>query len=485
MPQAIAAKRHPSFGDTWHIGVRLGPHTDPDFITAAGIEEFFTTPWTVSPQSNRTGIRLQGPKPQWSRDTGGEAGLHPSNLHDNAYAFGAIDLTGDTPVVLGPDGPSLGGFVCPGIVVSGQRWKLGQVRPGDTIEWVVVDADGATALRTSPEQMPEASPFDRPEIIRQAAELEHPGLCLRRQGDEFLLLEYGPMELDLALRLRVQALYQKLQAADIRGVIDLTPGIRSLQVHYNPTVVSENRVAELLQKFDGELSGGDLVVPSRRIVLPLSWDDPSTRKAIEIYMRTVNETAPWCPWNIEFIRRINGLESVDDVYNTVFSADYLVYGLGDVYLGAPVATPMDPRHRLVTTKYNPARTWTPENAVGIGGAYMCIYGMEGPGGYQFVGRTVQVWDTYTRADCYEPGVPWLLRQFDQLRYEPVSADELLSLREQFAAGTWQPKIVADEISLRQQQEFVAQNAAEIATSQQRQQAAFAAERERWRAAGLG
>ncbi len=78
----------------------------------------------------------------------------------------------------------------------------------------------------------------------------------------------------------------------------------------------------------------------------------------------------------------------------VFDASYLVLGLGDVYLGAPVATPVDPRHRLVTTKYNPARTWTPENAVGIGGAYLCVYGMEGPGGYQFVGRTCQMWNTY-------------------------------------------------------------------------------------------
>src|SRR2546426_9010526 len=84
--------------------------------------------------------------------------------------------------------------------------------------------------------------------------------------------------------------------------------------------------------------------------------------------------------------------SVDDVHRIVFDASYLVVGLGDVYLGAPVATPLDPRHRLVTTKYNPARTWTPENAVGIGGAYLCIYGREGPGGSQFVGRTVQVWN---------------------------------------------------------------------------------------------
>ena len=82
------------------------------------------------------------------------------------------------------------------------------------------------------------------------------------------------------------------------------------------------------------------------------------------YQELVRPNAPWCPSNIEFIRRINGLRSDEDVRRIVFDADYLVLGLGDVYLGAPVATPLDPRHRLVTTKYNPARTWTPENAVG-------------------------------------------------------------------------------------------------------------------------
>ena len=153
--------------------------------------------------------------------------------------------------------------------------------------------------------------------------------------------------------------------------------------------------------------------------LPLSWDDPATREAIERYMAGVRADAPWCPWNIEFIRRINGLDDVDDVHRIVFDAEYLVLGLGDVYLGAPVATPLDPRHRLVTTKYNPARTWTPENAVGIGGAYLCIYGMEGPGGYQFVGRTVQVWSRYRRT-APSSRAPWLLRFFDRIRWYPVA-----------------------------------------------------------------
>ena len=475
---AIAPERHPRIESTWEIGVRLGPHTSPDFITEAGIEEFFSSEWTVSPQSNRTGIRLNGPKPQWARSDGGEAGLHPSNLHDNAYAFGSIDLTGDLPVVLGPDGPSLGGFVCPGVVISGQRWKLGQLKPGDRVRWVIVDEAAADTLRKQPAQIPQACSIERPEIITHRNIPEHPGRCIRRQGDEFVLIEFGEMELELGLRLRVQALYDKLQESDTKGIIDLVPGIRSLQIHFNPDLISESTLTKLIITCDDDINAGnDLVLPSRSVHLPLSWDDPSTRKAIEIYMQTVNPDAPWCPWNIEFIRRINGLDSVEQVYQTVFDANYLVYGLGDVYLGAPVASPIDPRHRLVTTKYNPARTWTPENAVGIGGAYLCIYGMEGPGGYQFVGRTVQVWNSHPRSDCFTQ--PWLLRQFDQLNFYPVSADELLTLRDEFPKGLWQPRIESSQISLAEQLEFAKNNAEEIATARKRQQQAFAAERQRW------
>lgn len=90
-------------------------------------------------------------------------------------------------------------------------------------------------------------------------------------------------------------------------------------------------------------------------------------------------------------------------------------GLGDVYLGAPCAVPMDPRHRLVTTKYNPARTFTAEGTVGIGGSYMCVYPMDSPGGYQLVGRTLPIWNTFARAGPFSPDKPWLLRFFDQVR----------------------------------------------------------------------
>jgi urea carboxylase len=201
-------------------------------------------------------------------------------------------------------------------------------------------------------------------------------------------------------------------------------------------------------------------------------------------MSTVRSDAPWCPWNIEFIRRINGLDDVADVHRTVFEASYLVLGLGDVYLGAPVATPLDPRHRLVTTKYNPARTWTPENAVGIGGAYLCVYGMEGPGGYQLVGRTIQVWNTWKSTDAFAPGTPWSLRFFDQIRFYPVSAEELLEARENFPHGRFPLRIEETTFNLKEYQAFLDSIRVEAEAFKQHQRASFNAERERWVQAGL-
>ncbi len=163
----------------------------------------------------------------------------------------------------------------------------------------------------------------------------------------------------------------------------------------------------------------------------------------------------------------------------VFDARYLVMGLGDVYLGAPVATPLDPRHRLVTTKYNPARTWTPPNVVGIGGAYLCIYGMEGPGGYQLFGRTLQVWNTWQQTQAFTDDKPWLLRFFDQIRFFPVSHAELSEWRRDFPLGRRDVRIETETFSLAAYRRFLDTNAAAIETFQIKRQAAFEAEREAW------
>jgi len=457
---AVATNDAPALTHDWALAVRYGPHGAPDFFQDSDIETLFAAEYEVHHNSARTGVRLIGPRPAWARRDGGEAGLHPSNIHDNAYAVGAIDFTGDMPILLGPDGPSLGGFVCPAVLTRDELWKMGQLRPGDKVRFVRAD--------------------DEPAILSTAGDI-----VIRRAGDEDILIEFGEMKLDFELRLRVQALRDALAAAAIPGVVDLTPGIRSLQIHFDSTRITRGAVMDAVTAIMPTLPAPeDMVVRSRTVYLPLSWNDSQVRLAMQKYQETTRPNAPWCPDNIEFIRRINGLDAIDDVKRIVFDAAYVVLGLGDVYLGAPVATPYDPRHRLVTTKYNPARPWTPQNAVGIGGAYLCVYGMEGPGGYQLFGRTIQMWNTYRQTPPFEPGHPWLLRHFDQIRFVEVSEAELLEARAAFPHGKYPLRIEAAEFSLPEYRKFCAEHAGSIAAFQATQRAAFAAEREDWAAKGL-
>lgn len=483
---AVPDGEQPALTRNWQLAVTEGPHGAPEFFTRADIDTLYGTAYEVHFNSDRTGVRLIGPKPRWARPDGGEAGLHPSNIHDTAYSVGALDFTGDTPILLGPDGPSLGGFVCPVTVTAADRWKLGQLCPGDTVRFVPVRADRTASprvlgpgRRASWPAVLSAGGDGDDGVLRYTETTDGIPVTYRRAGDDGVLVEYGTMTLDLALRARVHALHERLRQRGERGIGELTPGVRSLQIRLDPTALSTAAALDMLAEVETELpAADDLVVPSRTVELPLSWDDPATREAITRYMHGVRSDAPWCPWNIEFIRRMNGLETVAEVFDTVFAAEYLVLGLGDVYLGAPLATPTDPRHRLITTKYNPARTWTPENAVGIGGAYLCIYGMEGPGGYQFVGRTTQVWSRHT-----DSGPPWLLRFFDRIRWYPVSAEELLDLRADVAAGRGELRARDGEFRLAEHRRFLTDQADSIDAFRVRQATAFAAERDSWRRSG--
>ena len=487
-----------SLDKEWEIGVVYGPHGSPDFFTNEDIKEFFNASWEVHFNSSRTGIRLIGPAPKWAREDGGEAGLHPSNIHDNAYAFGTIDFTGDMPVILGPDGPSLGGFVCPATIISCELYKIGQLKAGDTIKFKPLSLKNADAMNKEYE---EAISFNKPlpklsdylmnfnvetatpiiEVIKHE-ELDI-DVTIRAAGNEFILIEAGELKLDIELRFFIHALMSYIEEKELQGIVDLTPGIRSLQIHFNPLLINRDRILMLVKEAINSLEDiENLEVNSRTVWLPLSWNDPSIQIAIDKYKQGVRPNAPWCPSNIDFIRRINGLENKNAVENIIFDADYLVMGLGDVYLGAPVATPLNPSHRVVTTKYNPARTWTAQNSVGIGGAYMCVYGMEGPGGYQLFGRTLQMWNTYRETKEFDK--PWLLRFFDQVKFYPVTTDELEEIRRDFLYGKYPLKIEEKVFNLKKYKEFLKRYEEVSNTFQTKRQKAFEDERVMWKEKGL-
>jgi biotin-dependent carboxylase-like uncharacterized protein len=153
------ADRRPQYGREWEIEAMRGPHASPDFLTEQDMQTLFSRAWPVDRNSNRTGVRLESFKFQWARTSGGIAGGHPSNILDNSYPVGAVNVNGDLPVILGPDGPTAGGFVCAATVVHAGFWKVGQLRPvGDTVRFrEVTIEEGAALERELDERLTDAS----------------------------------------------------------------------------------------------------------------------------------------------------------------------------------------------------------------------------------------------------------------------------------------------------------------------------------------
>jgi urea carboxylase len=385
-------------------------------------------------------------------------------------------------IVVGVDGPSLGGFTAVGEVIRADRWRLGQLRAGDSVRMSVVAPRVAAALHAASEleltgrgraaAAGPAAPGARVEFDRPL-DGAHGTVTFRRAGECAALVEFGEPSIDLRSRVRAGQLQRALADAAVAGVIDLTPGVRSLHVQHDPDLISAGSLLDVLKRLESELPPPDRAPVDGRVVrMPLAWREREAMRAIVRYQESVRADAPWCPDNVDFIRRVNGLPDEDSLLEIVYGASYLVLGLGDVYLGAPVAVPLDPRHRLVTTKYTPARTWTPANAVGIGGAFMCVYGVEGPGGYQLVGRTAQIW-------CSAEQPPWRLRHFDQLQFVPVSEAELYEIR---ADPGWRPDVRESPFDLAAHERFLLAHASSIAAWTARREAAFARERSAWAAA---
>ncbi|MCP2004560.1 UNVERIFIED_ORG: urea carboxylase [Buttiauxella agrestis ATCC 33320] len=497
LPQTPEPAVIPQYSDLWEIGVLYGPHGAPDFFTPESMQTFFESEWQVHYNSNRLGVRLVGPKPQWTRADGGEAGLHPSNVHDCEYAIGAVNFTGDFPVILTRDGPSLGGFVCPVTIAKAELWKVGQVKPGDRIRFHAITFEHAQSLEIAQDvavtnllhvlNLPDLHPSITPTTTSSAAILAElaaqgdlPAVVYRQAGDNYVLIEYGDNVLDLALRLRIYLLMKAINQVGVSGIEELSPGVRSLQVRYDSQHISQSQLLTLLLGLEKQL--GDvtkLKIPSRIVHLPMAFEDSATLAAVERYKETVRADAPWLPNNVDFIQRTNGLAHRDEVREIIFNASYLILGLGDVYLGAPCAVPLDPRHRLLSSKYNPARTWTAEGTVGIGGMYMCIYGMDSPGGYQLVGRTLPIWNKFLKNEQFGDE-PWLLKFFDQVRFYPVTEDELTEFRSAFREGRAQVRVEEVEFDFAAYTTFLADNADDIADFRQHQQLAFNCEVANWK-----
>ncbi|KAJ5518559.1 Urea carboxylase [Penicillium expansum] len=466
----------------WVVGAIPGPHGSPTHFTQDGLQELFNGKWTVHYNSNRLGVRLTGPRPEWARQTGGDAGLHPSNIHDSPYSIGNVSFTGDEAVVLTADGPSLGGFVAFATVAEAEMWKFGQMRPGDRLRLHPISLDDAQRLAMALEHsIATLSPLTNADL-RQTSfvavsnptvkEISEAGRFIRccQAGDRALLLDFGNEDnFTLRQTFHIMSFIEMHRISPIPGVEELTSGVRSLHVRVKANF-SLPQVLDALVAHEISL-GTELPsrLPSRIVSMPLVFNDERSRKAIARYTSTIRSSAPYLPSNIEFLQKLNGLDSPNRVESNLYEGAFLVLGLGDVYQGSPCAVPLDPRHRLFGTKYNPSRSFTPRGAVGIAGQYLCIYATDSPGGYQLVGRTVPIWDEFHKPGLGEKA-PWMFSLLDQIRFYPVTEEEL-SAAEADGTSSDLIKISDAELDLNEYEKWLGANEEDItAVREQRSKA---------------
>ncbi|KAI0028655.1 urea carboxylase [Vararia minispora EC-137] len=513
----LSAGLVPSYPQNWVLHVVCGPQDGPEYVTPAGNNKFYSMSWIVSPNSNRMGIRLAPSDDSdrrailWARRNGGEGGSHPSNILDNAYARGTLNINGDTPVILGCEGPDMGGYICMCSVARADLWKLGQLHPGCTIRLQRISWASAKNLLDErdrwlgavQEYMQGSSPRAAPSLMAYAVHEDeaildsmlrfvtvegHPAAVFRQAGDSAILVEYGTMKLDFSVRARIHAFESIVESQNVRGIIGFGPCIRSTMCYFDPAVISQKQVLSVLVDAQHKVYSSimsSMSFPSRRITFPIVLDDRWSRDALERYMRSTRDKAVYLPSNLEYLVKNNGLKTKEEALSKLTGSDWLVFGVG-FYLGCPFFIParfsscslIDPRCRLVGQKMNPSRTFTPRGAVGIAGLVAAIYPVESPGGYQLFARTLPVWHTWSRGKNFTDGNPWFLRPFDQLRFVPIAEDDYEELLKDYDAGRYEFKIEPCTFDLSEYEFFIAGIAEEVNEYRARQAEGVAREETR-------
>jgi len=135
----------PAYADEDTVRVVLGL-TDYR-LTEESKETLCEAEWTVSPEADRIGYRLEGPEMEFKeREQPFGAGTYPSNVVDLGYPIGSIQMP-QKPIVLLQDAVTGGGYATVGTVISADRGLLAQRQTHKSVYFEDVDVDEALAAR--------------------------------------------------------------------------------------------------------------------------------------------------------------------------------------------------------------------------------------------------------------------------------------------------------------------------------------------------
>ncbi|KUJ11040.1 uncharacterized protein LY89DRAFT_625418 [Mollisia scopiformis] len=437
-----------------------GPHDSDDFMTPKDRQMLYSTAWKIGHNSNRTGIRLVGPVPEWSRKDGGEGGSHPSNVFDYGYPSpGGINWGGDSAAIFSMDSPDLGGLLCSSTIISADLWRLGQVKPGGHLKLTPTTFEHAIELKEKIEKfvgdiqaLVEGTSIHVPvlelslpasglpegtsnAVLKEVPANEHRFRVVYRQGgDCFLLVEIGQQTCDVRVTSRIRLLVQKLEALNL-GLV-MNPNIGSVMIQFNANTITQSALLAKITEAESSIEyTTSIEIPCREIHLPVVFDHPDIRASEQRYMETNRPTAAYLPDNVEYLRTNNGFSTRREVFQTLLESPYLIVAVGFL-VGTPILFPLNPMSGIVAQKYNPTRVSTPGGTIGMGGSLFAIYPLEAPGGYMLFARTMECWDTFGTGASFSPSRPWLFEPFDIVRYHEVSVSEYDQLMLDYRRGEY-------------------------------------------------
>lgn len=230
-------------------------------------------------------------------------------------------------------------------------------------------------------------------------------------GDSSLVMEFGN-EISVQINRRIRNTVSSIEKSPPKGLREIIPTYRSIQVIYDPLETDFHSMAGDLEKV---LSTAEGAGDNYRIVhIPTCYG---------------GEFGP----DLGFVAGHNGL-SVEEVIRIHSATDYLVYMLGFTpgfgYLGGM-------SKKIETPRLEVPRTVIPAGSVGIAASQTGIYPIDSPGGWQLIGRTP--------IKLYEPlgDPPVLLNAGDYIRFVPITKEEYDTIRNQVEKGVYKIHIVQD------------------------------------------
>ena len=255
-------------------------------------------------------------------------------------------------------------------------------------------------------------------------------------GDEHVFVEIDE-EMSLDAFFKSLSMTNAVRDSRIKGVTEICPANASLQIRFDPDVISPDDMLAELKRLESAADKADPTLKTRIIEIPVYYNDPWTHETLMRFRERHQEPTST---DLEYTAKINNYGSVDDLVNAHAGAPWFVSMVGFV-AGLPFLYQMVERSRQIEApKYLRPRTDTPKLTVGHGGCFGCIYSVRGAGGYQMFGITpMSIYDPKQEVS-YLRDFMIFFKPGDIIKFKPVGRDGYHAALEEVERGKFEPPI---------------------------------------------